>query len=79
MTSSEHHNFIGYGSVMTTVGGKFTAQKRNLVTYIDPKQYQLLKELAAQRGSSVSAEAAIAIQNYLNQNRDELEKSISKN
>ena len=64
---------------MTTVGGKFTAQKRNLVTYIDPKQYQLLKELATQRGSSVSAEAAIAIQNYLNQNRGELENSISKN
>ena len=64
---------------MTTVGGKFTAQKRNLVTYIEPKQYELLKELATQRGSSVSAEAAIAIQNYLNQNRDELEKSVSKN
>ena len=64
---------------MTTVGGKFTAQKRNLVTYVEPKLYELLKELAAQRGSSVSAEAAIAIQNYLNQNRRELEDSISKN
>ena len=79
MTPSEHLNFIGYWSVMTTVGGKFTAQKRNLVTYIEPKHYELLKELAAQRGSSVSAEAAIAIQNYLNQNRDNIEGSVSNN
>ena len=64
---------------MTTVGGKFTSQKRNLVTYIEPDQYELLKELAALNGSSVSAEAAIAIRNYLNQYCRELENPISKN
>ena len=64
---------------MTTVGGKFTTQKRNLVTYIEPKQYELLKELAAEHGSSVSAEAASAIQYYLDQYYRELEKQISKN
>ena len=64
---------------MTTVGGKFTTQKRNLVTYIEPNQYDLLKELASLHGSSVSAEAAAAIRTYLNQYLTELEKSISKN
>ena len=64
---------------MTTVGGKFTTQKRNLVTYIEPKQYELLKELASLNGSSVSAEAATAIRDYLSQYRRDLENSISKN
>jgi hypothetical protein len=64
---------------MTTVGGKFTAQKRNLVTYIDAKQYELLRELAERRGSSVSAQAAAAIQHYLRQQLAELEQPIAKN
>lgn len=64
---------------MTTVGGKFTAQKRNLVTYIEPDQYELLRQLAERRGSSVSAEAAAAIRRYLKQQLGELEQSIAKN
>lgn len=64
---------------MTTVGGKFTTKKRNLVTYIEDQQYDLLKEIAAQHGSTVSAEAARAIHNYLRQHLNELEKSISNN
>lgn len=31
---------------MTTIGGKFTPEKRNLVTYIEPKDYELLRQLA---------------------------------
>lgn len=50
---------------MTKVGGKFTIEKRNLVTYIESKQYEQLKQLAAQHGRSVSAEAARAIQKHL--------------
>lgn len=53
---------------MTTVGGKFTVPKRNLVTYIEQEQYDLLKTLAARHGRSVSAEAALAIRNHLEQN-----------
>lgn len=64
---------------MTTVGGKFTTQKRNLVTYIEADQYELLRKLAQRRGSSVSAEAAAAIQRYLKQQLGELEQPISKN
>ena len=64
---------------MTTVGGKFTVQKRNLVTYIEPDQYELLRQLAERRGSSVSAEAAAAIRRYLKQQLGELEQSIAKN
>ena len=43
---------------MTTVGGKFTKEKRNLVTYIEHREYELLRKLAQQNGRSVSAEAA---------------------
>ena len=64
---------------MTTVGGKFTHKKRNLVTYIEDKQYEILRELAAQNGSSVSAEAALAIRNYISQHKEQLAKNISKN
>jgi hypothetical protein len=59
---------------MATVGGKFTTRKRNLVTYVEDKQYELLRELAEQRGSSVSAEAAVAIRKYLTQHIEELEQ-----
>jgi plasmid stability protein len=52
---------------MTIVGGKFTSPKRNLVTYIEHEQYELLRALAAQHGRSVSAEAALAINNHLKQ------------
>jgi len=69
----------GTQNIMTTVGGKFTLKKRNLVTYIEDKQYEILRELAAQHGSSVSAEAALAIQNYISQNKEQLAKHISRN
>ncbi len=47
---------------MSTVGGKFTVEKRNLVTYIEYKHYELLRTLADLHGRSVSAQAAQAIQ-----------------
>lgn len=47
---------------MSTVGGKFTTEKRNLVTYIEHKHYELLRVLANLHGRSVSAQAALAIQ-----------------
>ncbi len=50
---------------MTSVGGKFTIKKRNLVTYIEYKQYEQLRQLAELHGRSVSAEAAAAIDNHL--------------
>ncbi len=50
---------------MTSVGGKFTTKKRNLVTYIENKQYERLRQLAELHGRSVSAEAAAAIHNHL--------------
>lgn len=64
---------------MTTVGGKFTTRKRNLVTYVEDKQYELLRELATLNDRSVSAEAATAIQKYIQDQRRTLEQSISKN
>ena len=57
---------------MTTVGGKFTAEKRNLVTYIENKDYELLRKLAARHGRSISAEAALAIQKHLAEHSEEL-------
>lgn len=63
---------------MSTVGGKFTAEKRNLVTYIENKDYERLRKLAALHGRSVSAEAAMAIQKYLLEHVEELEKENSK-
>lgn len=50
---------------MTTVGGKFTAEKRNLVAYIEIEQYERLRKLAIQHGRSISAEAALAIRKHL--------------
>ncbi|MEW5959431.1 MAG: hypothetical protein AB1801_17040 [Chloroflexota bacterium] len=64
---------------MTTVGGKFTTRKRNLVTYLEDKQYELLRELAAANDCSVSAEAAKAIHKYIQEQSEKLEVSISKN
>ena len=64
---------------MTTVGGKFTTRKRNLVTYVEDKQYELLRELAALNDRSVSAEAARAIHKYIQEQRENLTLSISKN
>lgn len=57
---------------MTTIGGKFTPEKRNLVTYIEPKDYELLRQLAILHGRSVSAEAALAIQKHLAEHKQEL-------
>lgn len=57
---------------MTTIGGKFTPEKRNLVTYIEPKEYELLRQLATLHGRSVSAEAALAIQKHLAEHKIEL-------
>ncbi len=57
---------------MTKIGGKFTPEKRNLVTYIEPRDYELLRQLAALHGRSVSAEAALAIQKHLAEHRQEL-------
>ncbi len=64
---------------MTTVGGKFTTRKRNLVTYVEDSQYERLRDLAEQHERSVSAEAAIAIQNYLKEHFEQIVKEISKN
>jgi hypothetical protein len=63
---------------MTTVGGKFTPEKRNLVTYIEHKDYELLRRLAALHGRSISAETALAIKKYLKEHREELEKGLVK-
>jgi hypothetical protein len=63
---------------MTTVGGKFTAEKRNLVTYIENKDYELLRKLATLHGRSISAEAALAIQKHLHEYTAELEKEAAK-
>ena len=63
---------------MTTVGGKFTAEKRNLVTYIENKDYELLRKLAALHGRSISAEAALAIQKHLEEHLKELELADTK-
>lgn len=57
---------------MTKIGGKFTPEKRNLVTYIEPKDYELLRQLATLHGRSVSAEAALAIHKHLAEHRQEL-------
>ncbi len=59
---------------MTTVGGKFTTQKRNLVTYVENKHYELLKELAERHNRSVSAEAAAAVCKHIEEHIQELEK-----
>ena len=64
---------------MTTVGGKFTTQKRNLVTYIEKNQYELLRQLAAQNSRSVSAEAALAIKKHLEANKSKLDKVTEEN
>lgn len=63
---------------MTIIGGKFTPQKRNLVTYIEPKDYELLRQLAALHGRSVSAEAALAIRKHLAEHHKELELALVK-
>lgn len=63
---------------MTTVGGKFTAVKRNLVTYIENKDYEMLRRLAALHGRSISAEAALAIQKHLREHAEALEKEVAK-
>ncbi|MBE7554029.1 MAG: hypothetical protein HS126_23445 [Anaerolineales bacterium] len=63
---------------MSTVGGKFTTEKRNLVTYIENKDYELLRKLAALHGRSISAEAALAIQKHLQEHATELEKEAGK-
>lgn len=57
---------------MTKVGGKFTTEKRNLVTYIENKQYEQLRRLANLHGRSVSAEAARAIRKYLKKHEAEI-------
>ncbi len=53
---------------MTKVGGKFTTEKRNLVTYVEKQQYELLRRLATINGRSISAEAAIAVRKHLKEN-----------
>ncbi|MCB0195406.1 MAG: TraY domain-containing protein [Anaerolineae bacterium] len=58
---------------MTKVGGKFTREKRNLVTYIEPSQYELLRKLAQQNGRSVSAEAAWALLKHLEEHEAEID------
>ena len=64
---------------MSSVGGKFTTQKRNLVTYIEPGQYELLRKLAKIHGRSVSAEAALALLNHLESHRAELDLEPENN
>lgn len=63
---------------MSTVGGKFTTEKRNLVTYIENKDYELLRKLAALHRRSISAEAALAIQKHLAEHAGELKKEAAK-
>jgi hypothetical protein len=63
---------------MSTIGGKFTTEKRNLVTYIEIKDYELLRKLAALHGRSISAEAALAVQKHLEEYAHELEKETIK-
>jgi hypothetical protein len=63
---------------MSTIGGKFTTEKRNLVTYIEIKDYELLRKLAALHGRSISAEAALAVQKHLEEHAHELEKETIK-
>jgi hypothetical protein len=63
---------------MTTVGGKFTPEKRNLVTYIEHKDYELLRRLATLHSRSVSAEAALAIKKYLEEHVEALEVAAEK-
>ncbi|NJN94201.1 MAG: hypothetical protein HC875_08965 [Anaerolineales bacterium] len=63
---------------MSTVGGKFTPEKRNLVTYVENKDYELLRKLAALHGRSISAEAALAVQNHLQAHADVLKKEADK-
>jgi hypothetical protein len=63
---------------MTTVGGKFTAVKRNLVTYIENKDYEMLRQLAALHRRSISAEAALAIQKHLHEHAEALEQEAAK-
>lgn len=62
---------------MSTVGGKFTTEKRNLVTYIEHKDYELLRRLAALHRRSVSAEAALALQKHLAEHAAELEQEAA--
>ncbi|HRV94146.1 MAG TPA: hypothetical protein P5526_18445 [Anaerolineae bacterium] len=61
---------------MTTVGGKFTKEKRNLVTYIEHREYELLRKLAQQNGRSVSAEAASVLLQYLEDHQEDLKEPI---
>lgn len=63
---------------MTTIGGKFTLEKRNLVTYIEHKDYELLRKLAALHGRSVSAETVLAVKKYLEEHAKELEADEKK-
>ena len=63
---------------MTTVGGKFTTEKRNLVTYVENEQYELLRRLATQNGRSVSAEAALAIKKHLAENEQLLQDILTE-
>ncbi len=63
---------------MTTIGGKFTPEKRNLVTYIEHKDYELLRKLAGLHGRSVSAETALAIKKYLEEHTKELKVAEKK-
>lgn len=63
---------------MTTIGGKFTPEKRNLVTYIEHKDYELLRKLAALHGRSVSAETVLAVKKYLEEHAKELEADEKK-
>lgn len=63
---------------MTTIGGKFTTEKRNLVTYIENKQYELLRQLATQNGRSISAEAALAIKQHLEANKVALKEVVEE-
>jgi predicted transcriptional regulator len=63
---------------MTTIGGKFTIEKRNLVTYIEQQHYEALKELARLHGRSVSAEAAAAIRRHLKSHSPKTEKDVVK-
>ncbi len=64
--------------IMTSVGGKFTTKKRNLVTYIEYKHYERLRQLAELHDRSVSAEAAAAIDNHLEKYAAELKEAALK-
>jgi hypothetical protein len=73
LTKVTHKEADKKSSYMTTVGGQLTREKRNLVTYVEKKHYELLRGLAERHHRSVSAEAAAAVYKHIEEHLEELE------